>query len=43
METISNIAYHGDLARKQEMENARPAEIDGKILMCAHVELRIGL
>lgn len=30
MTTISNVAYHGEMMRKQEMENARPAEIEGK-------------
>ena len=30
MTTISNVAYHGELQRKQEMENARPTEIEGK-------------
>ena len=28
MATISNVAYHGDLARKEAMENARPTEVE---------------
>ena len=28
METISNIAYHGDMVKKVEMENARPGEVE---------------
>ena len=31
MSTISNVAYHGELMRKQEMENARPGEIEGTV------------
>ena len=30
METISNVAYHGELARSQEMENYRPGQYEGK-------------
>ena len=30
METISNVAYHGELARRQEMENYRPGQYEGK-------------
>jgi len=26
MEVISNISYHGDRERREQMENARPAE-----------------
>lgn len=29
MNTISNVAYHGEMSRKQEMENARPSEVEG--------------
>ena len=32
MNTISNVAYHGELSRKQEMENARPAEVEGIVI-----------
>ena len=28
METISNVSYHGELARRQEMENTRPNEYE---------------
>ena len=33
MNTISNVAYHGELSRKQEMENARPAEVEGIVII----------
>lgn len=32
METISNVAYHGDIARRQEMENTRPGQYEGEWL-----------